>query len=744
MSLSKPYFTFSLFRLCIALSVLFTLITAVLFFQWKAITPLETTNAHPLVRASKKLNEATSSVTLSIQDCLIANDCRFDPINSQLNNIKADLAQLIASASSDKSQLSLVGAVEYANLQLALSRYHRHSISLDSHRTLYDALVVANIRLQQNHQNLVLAILASELNQKQRYTYQLSLVIVGLIVTILATSRLYFRKISNINQNTFSESERIVTLSKHIEQMDPDQIRVQLNDTSLDSHMRRVYSLLKQIFEQLERQKQVSDLYKQLYALIGYEIRSITTTIKGGIQYLVQETDENGVLMAKDITSAANTLSELADNYNRLISKGGENEHAEFSLPNTLSELVIHLSSKASREQTRLECYIDSGIPNRTEGQSTRLFWILFLQMSSAMQVQSSQHRLFHVQSGAAHSVEKTRLTLSLYFLTTSNVSLTKLEQLHWSEHPNPPTSNEELAKTLLNEDSNFHIRWKQSGHQTCFQIELDLKVKGYLSDETELKDRKLLVLSDSPLQIDIISNTLAHTGATIEGVKSTNELFKLASNFKQYDAIFLTDTIENNKLPSLCKTVKSQLKNVPDTKLFISVSSAQLAQEAISYVDKIFYSPILGFEFIPTLATALDSESTEDNAQNSSFLIVEDDRVQQILLKRILTKQEYEPHVVSDGSIAVEHYKSSRSDIIFMDCIMPGMNGLEATKLIRTYEKQQDFIPCTIIGATALTSSQEHQACIEAGMDFVISKPYKNEEIIKVINKYVAVQKLN
>ncbi|MDR9826615.1 response regulator [Vibrio sp. FNV 38] len=615
---------------------------------------------------------------------------------------------------------------------------------MESNRTLYNALVRANIRLQENYQTLVQSIISLELDRKQQYTYQLSFVIAGLILTVLTTSMLYYRKITSINQSTLGESERISILTQHIQSMDPEPIRVQLNDTSLDNHMRRVYSLLKQIFERNERQKQINDLYKQLYALIGYEIRSITTTINGGIQYLVQETDENGVLMARDITSAANTLSDLADNYNRLISKGGESERSEFALPGILSELVIHLSSKASRDQTRLECYIDSGIPNRIEGQSTRLFWILFLQMSSAMQVQSSEHRLFHVQSGAADSVEKTRLTLSLFFLTTSGVSLSKLEQLHWSEHSNPPTSNEELAKTLLSEDSNFRIRWKQSGNQSCFQIELDLKVKGYLSDETDLKNRKLLVLSDSTLEIDIIENTLSHTGAIIDGVKSTNELFKLARDFNQYDAIFLTDTIEHSKLPSLCKTVKSQLKSAPNTKLFISVSSAKLAQEAISYVDKIFYSPILGFEFIPQLSTALESESTEDNAQNSSFLIVEDDRVQQILLKRILTKQEYEPDVVADGSIAVEHYKNARSDIIFMDCIMPGMNGMEATKLIRTHEKQQNLMPCTIIGATALTSSQEHQACIEAGMDFVISKPYKNDEIVKVINKYVAVQKLN
>ncbi|WP_394242410.1 ATP-binding response regulator [Vibrio astriarenae] len=744
MSSPKALFTLSLFRVSLLASIVFSIVFVILFSKWNALKPFESVQESPLVTNSLQLNQSIDDVTLALQDCLVVEDCMHSTINEKLSVIEQHLASLISSASLDKQQLSLVGAVEYTNLQLALARHHSMSLSKESIETLYNSLVTASVFLHSNHQTLLSSLLTTEVEEKEQYTIYISILIPGLIVCLLIASTLFYRKINSVNQGSIGESERFVALSQHIERMDPAPIREQLNDTNLDISMRRVYSLLKQIFEKIEHQKQVNDLYKQLYALIGYEIRSITTTINGGIQYLVQETDENGVLMARDITSAAKTLSELADNYNRLISKGSENERSEFALPDILSELIIHLGSKTSREDSRLECFIDNGIPNRVEGQSTRLFWILFLQMSNAMKVQTSPHRLVKVQSGAGTSVEKTRLTLSLYFLTTPKVTLSKLEQLHWSQHPNPPTSNEELARTLLSQEGHFSINWKQSGHQQCFEISIDLKVKSFLSEETDLSPYHILMLSDSPLQIDTLTATLEHTKGKVTAVQSANELFKLAGTFKNYSAILLSDSIEQSKLASLCKTVKSQLKAAPDTKLFISVSSAQVAQEAVSFVDKIFYSPFLGFEFIPTLKTALESEVSEDSAQNSSFLIVEDDRVQQILLKRILTNQEYEPDVVNDGSIAVEHYKDSRSDIIFMDCIMPGMNGMEATKLIRTHEKEQNIPPCTIIGATALTSSQEHQACIEAGMDFVISKPYKNDEIVKVINKYVAVQKLN
>lgn len=740
----KPLLTLSVYRISVCLFAAMAIIAAGLFYQWKQVTPLDTVANNELVIASQTLNETLSSVTLTLQDCFVVEDCMFAEINQKLFAIEQSLDELIKGASLDKSSLSLVGAIEYTNLQLALTRYQR---SADSEyittRELYDALVTAGVHFEKNHLTLTQALLAMELSKKEQYYYRLMwLIAASLTLGILAASLLYLR-LNKFKQGSEDISAGYQQLASQIEQMDASTLRAQLNDTALNVYLRQIYSTLKQVLEGSERQKQVNDLYKQLYALIGYEIRSITTTINGGIQYLVQETDESGVAMARDITSAANTLSELADNYNRLISKGGDTEQKDFALPSVLSELVIHLHSKTSREQTRLECFIDNGIPNRVQGQPTQLFWILFLQLSSALQVQNSQHILFKVTSGVSSSVEKTKLTIRVYFLTTSNVTLSKLDTLHWSQHTNPPTSNEELAKTLLSDDSQFSIQWLQSGNQVCFQLQIDLSVKSYLSDETKLDKRQLLVLSNSPLQVDILQTTLEQTGATITAIDSPNELFKLAGKFKDYDAIILTDTLDNKKLPSFSKTVKAQLKAAPETKLFLSVSSAQIAQETLSFVDKVFYLPFIGYEFTPALLTALETESSEDSAQNSSFLIVEDDRVQQILLKRILTSQEYDPDVVNDGTDAVEHYKQQRTDIIFMDCIMPGMNGMEATKLIRIHEQEQDLMPCTIIGATALTSSQEHQACIEAGMDFVISKPYKSDEIVKVINKYVAVQKL-
>ncbi|HEX5112655.1 MAG TPA: response regulator, partial [Saprospiraceae bacterium] len=101
-------------------------------------------------------------------------------------------------------------------------------------------------------------------------------------------------------------------------------------------------------------------------------------------------------------------------------------------------------------------------------------------------------------------------------------------------------------------------------------------------------------------------------------------------------------------------------------------------------------------------------------------FLVVDDNEVNQKLAGRILTKMGYSPDVASDGQEAVEAYQRARHDIILMDVQMPGMDGLEATRIIRERNGSRPII----IAMTANAMESDRQECIKAGMDDYISKP--------------------
>ncbi|MFD2823044.1 ATP-binding protein [Lacinutrix iliipiscaria] len=108
-------------------------------------------------------------------------------------------------------------------------------------------------------------------------------------------------------------------------------------------------------------------------------------------------------------------------------------------------------------------------------------------------------------------------------------------------------------------------------------------------------------------------------------------------------------------------------------------------------------------------------------------ILIVEDNKINQMITKKILNKMNLNCDVVENGEDAVEQVKMVNYDVVLMDIHMPGISGLEATKIIRTFNKE-----LTIFALTAVTLEDKMHEFDEAGFDDIISKPFKQEDFEK------------
>jgi PAS domain S-box-containing protein len=108
---------------------------------------------------------------------------------------------------------------------------------------------------------------------------------------------------------------------------------------------------------------------------------------------------------------------------------------------------------------------------------------------------------------------------------------------------------------------------------------------------------------------------------------------------------------------------------------------------------------------------------------KNIKVLIVEDNRVNMLLLKTIIKNLSYKTTIFEavNGEQASSQFESIMPDIIFMDIQMPIMNGYEATNIIRKFKSGQE-VP--IIAITAGTEKEEKDKCIKAGMNDYIPKP--------------------
>lgn len=115
------------------------------------------------------------------------------------------------------------------------------------------------------------------------------------------------------------------------------------------------------------------------------------------------------------------------------------------------------------------------------------------------------------------------------------------------------------------------------------------------------------------------------------------------------------------------------------------------------------------------------------------SILVAEDNLANQLLTRLLLEKMGFEVTVVQDGFEALESVKSRDFDLIFMDIMMPKMNGYEAARAI----KQAGYdIP--VIALTANAMKGDGKKCLAAGCDEYLSKPLVRSELLKVISKFM------
>lgn len=115
-------------------------------------------------------------------------------------------------------------------------------------------------------------------------------------------------------------------------------------------------------------------------------------------------------------------------------------------------------------------------------------------------------------------------------------------------------------------------------------------------------------------------------------------------------------------------------------------------------------------------------------------ILIAEDNRTNQLVVGKMLGATGAQLQFVPDGQQAVEAYKSGECDLILMDLSMPVLGGLEATRQIRAFEKGMARPACRIIALTANAQPSDTAACLEAGMDDFLSKPFRKGDLLSII----------
>lgn len=116
------------------------------------------------------------------------------------------------------------------------------------------------------------------------------------------------------------------------------------------------------------------------------------------------------------------------------------------------------------------------------------------------------------------------------------------------------------------------------------------------------------------------------------------------------------------------------------------------------------------------------------------SVLVAEDEHINQRIATLILNKTGVSVDVASDGQEVLDMYEQKQYDLIYMDYLMPKLNGVDAAKvLLSTYDKKP-----YIIALSASVTKESVDEYYNAGMKDFISKPYTQVSIVNSLNKYI------
>lgn len=255
--------------------------------------------------------------------------------------------------------------------------------------------------------------------------------------------------------------------------------------------------------------------------------------------------------------------------------------------------------------------------------------------------------------------------------------------------------------KQILNNLSSNAIKFTEEG-----SINIKISSVKYENDKILLK----IILKDTGI------------GIKKEDLSNLFQAFKQldSSTTKEYKGTGLGLSIVKSLVEIMDGTIEVNSEFGKGTEFKINIPLTVEKEESVKVIDK----------------TNVEIKNRTDNTVN--IMIVEDDSINQLYLKVLLQSHGWKTLSAVNGEIAVQRYKEKQSDIVLMDGQMPKMDGFQAAKEIRQFEKENNLKPAYIVALTGYAVTGDREKFLDSGMNEYVTKPIDEKLLLDLINNYI------
>lgn len=518
--------------------------------------------------------------------------------------------------------------------------------------------------------------------------------------------------------------------------------------------------------QQTEKQKNAAEdasrAKSQFLATMSHEIRTPMNGVIGMVEMLRDTPlDDNQKHYVDVIHRSGETLLAIINDildYSKIEAGKMQLESVEFDL-NELVENCIQLFGATSNKR-RVELFggLEKTVPQKIKGDPTRLRQIIINLLGNAFKFTSDGFvsiTVIPVSEQDNHAEN----TIKLKFLIQDSgigIDANKVDNLFSSFNQADASTTRKYGGTGLGlaickslvELMNGVIGVESiKGKGSTFWFTADLQVVAQNQHNTTdiaLTQRRGLLVESNQYLSEFIGKHLREVGANLEIAKSSKlalaGLKQSINSGELFDYLVVdNDLLDSTGIESLQKIrADLEFKKIP----LIVLSSGDYyfdQQELIELaITKVLRKPV-SMKILEQELTELfgvkgessvlsDYEVKKDHGKfaGKKVLVAEDNPVNRMVIKGLLSKLGITPEFAENGRLAVEKWRSESGaiDFVLMDCEMPEMDGFEATKEIRKIEAAQQHPQTIIIALTAHALQEHREAVFAAGMNYYLSKP--------------------